>query len=168
VTTKSPEELRGEAAQDRQDALDSFERSDTDGFVSQWASSMTAQLKEVQARIAEYDGYARFRRVRLETVDGRATDARLVKTRYGKKWRLDSTDEWITPFPARERTMLRKGYREVYDYALAPAKAFLDAPSGARGLGGATSVYVRVMRSDLDGPEAFDWVLDSFGSGEAL
>jgi hypothetical protein len=163
VTTKTPEELRKEAAQDRQDAADCFERSDTDGFVSQWASGMTAQLKDVQAKIAEYDGYARFRRVRLETVDGKATDARLVKTRYGLKWRLDSADEWVTPFPARERTMLRKGYREVYDYALAPAKAFLHAPPGARGMGGATSVYVKVLRADLEGDEAWEWTLDSFG-----
>ena len=44
--------LRAEAAEARAEAAASFERVDTDGFVSQWASGINAQLADAKAGTA--------------------------------------------------------------------------------------------------------------------
>lgn len=142
------EQLRAQAEQHRQDARDSWERSDTDGFLSQWASGINAQVADENARIAEAGGLAIFERTILVKLDGSPTDARMVRTRYGLKWRLDSTDEWITYKPERESTLARRGYREETITATAPAKAITWAPPGATGLGGAHQVQVITVRTD--------------------
>jgi hypothetical protein len=145
---KTAEEYRTEAQQHRQDSRDSWERSDTDGFLSQWASGINAQVAEENAKIADAGGLAIFERTILVKLDGSPTDARMVRTRYGTKWRLDSTDEWITYKPERESTLKRRGYREETIEAVAPAKAITWAPRGATGLGGAHQVRVIVVRTD--------------------
>lgn len=155
--------LRAEAAQHHQDSNDSFERCDTDGFVSQWASGMMAELKSVQAKIAEVGGSCTFVKTSLVTLDGEPTDARCVETRYGKKWRLDSADLWLAYMPARESTLAKYGYREVEEYVTAPAKAFHSSPRGARGISGATSVYVRIIRDDMpDDADVWSWTMFSY------
>jgi len=47
---------REKVAECHQWAEESFERSDTDGFLSQWASGITARLHEVRAEIARNCG----------------------------------------------------------------------------------------------------------------
>lgn len=161
TTTQTAEALRAEAAQHDRDAHDSFERCDTDGFASQAASSLMGQLKRTQAQIAEQGGRCTFVRTRLVTLDGEPTDARLVNTRYGRKWRLDSTDEWAPYMPERESTLARKGYREVDEFETAPAQAVHWAPPGARGFSGMASVRTIVVRTDKSGRERDEWRLDS-------
>lgn len=146
---------RTAAAQHRADAQESYERSDTDGFLSQWASGMNAQLHDRQAEIAQAGGVWTFSRTRLVTLDGQETDAREVQTRYGSKWRLDSTDQWLAVRPARESTLAKHGYREVEETEVAPAKAIHWAPPGARGMSGASSVSVIIIRTDR--PKAEGW-----------
>jgi hypothetical protein len=136
------------AAQHDQDAADSFERCDTDGFLSQWGSQQMGALERRQADIAAAGGVWTFSRLQLVTAAGEATDARLVETRYGAKWRLDSTDQWLPVQPKRESTLAKHGYREVTETEVAPAKAIHWAPAGARGLSGATSVQVIIFRTD--------------------
>lgn len=165
-TTPTAAELREQAAQHERDAAESFERCDTDGFVSQWASGLNAQAARTNAMIAENGGLATFVRTRLVSIETGepVEDARKVQTRYGAKWRIDSTDEWLPYAPARESTLAKRGYREVDEFATAPALAKLAAPKGARGLSGATSVYVAVVRTDDlpgGGREAAEWRLDS-------
>ena len=170
---KTAEQYRAEAAAHRQEAADSFERCDTDGFLSQWASGINARLADAKARIAEAGGIATFRRLRLVTLDGEETDARRVETRFGTKWRLDSTDQWLAYMPERESTLARKGYREEFEYAVAPARAKLWSPPGARGLSGAHQVRVVTERADDlpgGGREVRDWWLVGYGDqgeGEA-
>lgn len=53
---KSAEEWRAEASKHIQDREDSFDRCDTDGFVSQWASGLNSSLKQTLAELAE-NGY---------------------------------------------------------------------------------------------------------------
>jgi hypothetical protein len=148
TTPNSAAALREQAARHRKDEADSYERSDTDGFVSQWASGINARVDDANARIAEAGGVATFCRTRLVTLDGEETDARKVNTRFGTKWRLDSTDEWLPYMPARESTLAKRGYREVDEYEVAPAKAQTWAPGNQRGLSGATSVSVVTFRTD--------------------
>lgn len=157
MTEKTAEQFRAEAAQHDRDAAESFERCDTDGFLSQWASGINGQCARANAKIAEAGGTAMFAKTILLTIDGAETDARAVRTRFGKKWRLDSTDEWLPYMPARASTLAKRGYREEELREEAPAKAILDAPAGARGLSGASSVYVRIIRTDLDAAEGRQW-----------
>jgi len=142
--TTAGDTLRAEAnARDRR-AQESFERCDTDGFLSQWANGITAQKLRVEAEVADHGGLWTFARTRLVRLDGTPTDAREVKTRYGYRWRLDSTDEWLPVNPAREATLAKRGYREVEDREVAPAKVTLDGQG--RGLSG--TCWVRVYRPD--------------------
>ena len=154
-TTKTAEQLRTESAQHIADAAASFERCDTDGFVSQWASEQMSGLKSRQADIAEAGGVWTFERLQLVKADGTPTDAREVNTRYGRKWRLDSTDQWLPWSPARESTLGKRGYREVRETEVAPARAIHWAPEGARGLSGATSVQTIIIRTDR--PKSEGW-----------
>ena len=156
--TKTAAELRAEAAQHERNAAESFERCDTDGFLSQWASDMNAQLARRNAAIAEHGGQWLFERTVLETLEGElVADARAVDTRYGRRWRVDSADAWLPYMPARESTLGKRGYRERVIEELAPAKAIHWSPPGARGMSGATSVQVVIIRTDLDGREGRQW-----------
>ena len=152
--TQTPETLRAEAAAAEQAAHDSFERCDTDGFLTQWAHGLTAREKRAQARIAENGGKAEF--PALFTLDGTPVPARLVTTRYGTKFAVFATAAdaaahgapvvaWINPF-VKPATLAKKGY--VVQQVLAPAKATLRGAPGARGLAGATTVQVVVVRTD--------------------
>lgn len=158
--TATAEELRAQAARHEQDAADSFERCDTDGFVSQWASGLNAQVARANADIAEAGGVATFERLYLRRLDGERVDARRVKTRFGLRWRIDETDEWLPYRPARASTLEKRGYVEETEYAVAPAKAQTWAPGNARGLSGATSVQVVTFRTDElegGGTERNEW-----------
>jgi hypothetical protein len=163
---KTAEQFRAEAAAHRQDARDSWERSDTDGFLSQWASGINARMADDQAKLAEAGGIATFERTILVTLEGEATDARRVETRYGTKWRLDSTDQWLAYMPERESTLAKKGYKETTITAVAKARVKTWAPPGARGLSGATSVTVITERADdLEGGgrELREWRCVGYG-----
>lgn len=141
-------ELRTRAAAERQEARESFERCDTDGFLSQWASGINARLHEAQARIAENNGMAVFARtVLVDAETGEAVaGARIVRTRFGMRWRIDETDEWLAYMPERASTLARKGYAEAEIVEWAEAAACIDG-SGT-GLSGAASCYVRTYRKD--------------------
>ena len=163
---KTAEQYRAEAAAHRQEAADSFERCDTDGFLSQWASGINAQEADAKAKLAEAGGIATFKRTILLTLEGEVTDARRVETRFGTKWRLDSTDQWLAYMPERESTLAKKGYKEVDIEVVAPARVKLWAPPGARGLAGATSVRVITERADDlpgGGRELREWRCVGYG-----
>lgn len=151
TTQQTATALRAQAAQHRQDSADSFDRCDTDGFVSQWASDMNAIKADKNARIADHGGMWTFRRLRLTDLDGNVIeDARQVQTRYGMKWRSDSLDLWAPVAPARVSTLAKRGVAEVEEFAVAPATAIHWSPSGARGISGATSVQTIIIRTDAE------------------
>lgn len=147
------DELQARARSARQSASDSWERCDTDGFLSQWASGLTAQRLELQARITRLGGRDRFRAL-LDATTGELVAAKLVQTRFGSVWGLLSDpDDPHSPFrswvsrsraqdPAkRAATMRTKGYVEAW--VLAPAKAELRG-----GPGGAVNVRAVSVRTD--------------------
>lgn len=109
--------LREAARQSRIRSLESFERCDTDGCVSQWAADSMAQLYCAQAEILENGGEATF--PALFDLDGNMiTNAREVHTRYGWAWIITDTDgttRWFNPSRAQDDTRRiatdrRKGY----------------------------------------------------------
>jgi len=101
------DEFRAMARGSAQRSVDSFERSDTDGFMSQWANDHYASGYRMAAEIADNDGYADFAVV--TDLTGAIVPAKMVETQYGTKWLvLDSWDgvyeygkgnavAWLTP-----------------------------------------------------------------------
>jgi hypothetical protein len=143
-------ELRAEAAEHDHEAHESFERCDTDGFLTQWAHGLTAQEKRLQADIEENGGLSDF--PALFDLEGNYVPAKLINGRYGTCWALTDDEgtflgEFITAFPARRATIVRKGYTE--GSVLRPARACITG--GGQGLAGAASCYVSTYTTD--GPE---------------
>lgn len=134
------------AARNEQDKRESWERSDTDGFVSQWASGITAELNREKARLS--------RQERLDTFNGLYSGdtrvrAKIVNGRYGSVWFIDESDRDITggrefiPVGSRSKVQRELGLSERQETA--PAWA-CTAGSGT-GLSGACSVRVITFRT---------------------
>lgn len=159
TTTNRADELREQARQHEQDAAESFDRCDTDGFLSQWASGVNAAKARVEADVIEAGGVATFWRLRLETLDGEPVRAKLIDGRYGECWALLREDdsfsgEFVSARPKRVSTMERKGYREVREEFVAEARVKLV---------GSVTVYPHVCPAD----PSVDYV-GSVGLGDQL
>jgi len=140
---KTAAELRADAQEARERAAESFERCDTDGFVSQWADGLTAALQDTRADITEAGGLAEF--AGLYEGDRRVR-ARVIGTKYGYCWLLDAAEaerfgRKFVPTGKRSRIQKEKGLREARE--LAPAWAALDG----RGTGLSGSVWVSTFRT---------------------
>jgi hypothetical protein len=119
------------------------------------ADSIMARVDSANADILDAGGVWLFKRLRLVRLDGTYTDARIVQTKYGSRWRCDEDDKWCPVSPKRESTLAKYGYREVAEYEVAPARADTWAPTGARGLSGITQVQVRIFRTDVSAREGW-------------
>lgn len=143
-------ELRKLAAEKRARSRESFERCDTDGFLSQWASDISAQELEAKADILERGGVAWFPGL----YDGeRRVAAKIIHGRYGKVWMLREDEQQrygrkFIPVLKRMRPRVQRelGLTEVAE--LAPADAKIDVPQGRnnRGLAGCANAQVVVYR----------------------
>jgi hypothetical protein len=147
LTTMTADELRAGARRREQDAADSFDRCDTDGFLSQWASGITAQLYRRQAELTEAGGTAEVEA--LFDLDGNWVPAQVISTRYGSRWMIldaegKATGEFIGWHPKRRSTNAAKGYTE--GRVRRPAKA--EVMGSGTGLSGAASAYVGVRATD--------------------
>jgi hypothetical protein len=89
------DELREQAAELDAKAEESFQRCDTDGFLSQWASGLAAQKKRAQAEIEDNGGLWSFPCL-WDLKDNCRVDADLIDGKYGKVWILsnDYTERW--------------------------------------------------------------------------
>jgi hypothetical protein len=149
MTNTTPTEYLDKARQHEQDARDSFDRCDTDGFVSQWASGVCAAEARLNAWLAENGGKDDF--AALFDLDGNLVAAKLLNTRYGLSWGILEDDDpssrvvrWIGAFPKRASTMRNKGFYE--GTVRCPAHVTL-AGSGT-GLSGALTVRPYTTRND--------------------
>lgn len=152
IASTTPAEFTAEAAQHEADAHESFERCDTDGFLTQWASGINAQVARANAEIAANDGMATFWTYKVISVaTGKTVNFRRANTRYGFKLVVDMPDGevWIDP-NAREATNTSKGVSVGREEFTLPAHANTWAPPGARGMSGASSVTVRIFPDDRD------------------
>lgn len=137
------EALEAQANDAIQRAHDSFERSDTDGCLTQWACGITADLRRTQAQILRDGGKATF----LGLFQGnRRVRARLIKTRFGISWLLD--DEEAARFG---RKFLPEGSRSTVQKNLGLHEAMELAPAAATTAGNGTglsgNVWIETFRT---------------------
>lgn len=155
--TSTATDLRNQAAAHEQAAQDSFDRCDTDGFLSQWAHGLSAEKARRQAEIVEAGGVAEF--AALYDLSGNRVPAKLI--RVADKFKGYGTRSvWMLLDPAnpkgkalgfvnrpaggpRSHANLRaKGYVEGTE--MAPAMA--DIVGTGYGLSG--TAVVAVIRTD--------------------
>lgn len=144
---KKAAELREMARDCEKESRDSFERCDTDGALSQWASGITAQKYRLQADVAENGGMAAFSA--LFDLEGHLIPAREVYGQYGSFWSLldsegDRTGEIFSESKARNdkvkiRNDAKKGF--YVGEVLAPARVITRGQS-------VTSVSCFIDRAD--------------------
>lgn len=116
---KTARQWREEASSRRRQSYDSFERSDTDGALTQWAADVTANKYDAYAELASRGGKSEF--PALMDTNGNLVPAKLVNTRFGQSWMLlnekgDSSGKWVNPSHAataekRNAAMAKKGYQ---------------------------------------------------------
>jgi hypothetical protein len=155
--TPTPEEIekaesyRQQARDSRKRAHDSFERSDTDGFLSQWANDITARELEMKAELIEMGGVVE--RPALFDLDGNLVLAKEIETQYGYAWAildpenprgrfLGFFNESKAKNPERKRaTDARKGYY----VGSAMVKGYVKIVASGTGLSGAASAYPAIL-----------------------
>lgn len=144
-----PDALDARAGRSSQNAADSFDRSDTDGFVTQWASSLSARRDAIAADLLRSGGTSDFDA--LFDLDGNWIPARIIDGTWGPRWMvLDangrSTGVFLPARPKRRSTLAKRGY--TVGRVTRPAAAVIAAPDGARGLSGAALCYVAIVPAD--------------------
>lgn len=114
-TPNAGDKLREQSAAARQRSIDSFDRCDTDGFLSQWASDCTASEKRLAAQLADQGGKDVFR-VLIDTNTGEIVAERLMVffnkfAGYGSRtvWAVNrnGSTEWVTDYK-RESNYAKK------------------------------------------------------------
>lgn len=108
------EKLRAEAAALDAKVEESFERCDTDGFLSQWALGLAAQEKRAQANIEENGGFAFFDGL-VDADSGEQVRAKQIPGKFGTCWALlDENDNFTGVFAGLgDRALANKGLRKV-------------------------------------------------------
>jgi hypothetical protein len=143
-------DLRAQAARHDQDAADSFERCDTDGFLSQWASGMTARKLRAQADLAEQGGTIETQA--LFNLDGSVASVHYGHGEWGSYWVLNDISaarygkRFVNPsrarrYATRERNMRRQGFT----VGTVRVRGYVDICGSGTGLSGAASAYVATL-----------------------
>lgn len=136
---------REAAAMHEKRAADSFERSDTDGFLSQWADSLSAERARMRADLMERGGTSKF--LALFDLDGNYVTARRVEGRFGASWYIPGAPKGAryAPYhPVRRDTLAKRGY--VEGYVIRPA--MVEFTGSGRGLSGAATVRPTIVPAD--------------------
>lgn len=125
-TDRTEAEWAAEAAMFRQRAADcrhrsaeSWERSDTDGFLSQWASDSMARHYDLCAELCDTQGEREMNA--LFDLDGNLVSTRIIDTQYGSAWLTTEEHvksggrQFVNPSHARKgvtryRNLKAKGY----------------------------------------------------------
>lgn len=138
---QTPETLREQAKESRRRAYESFVNCDTDGFLSQWASNITADELEMTADLIEAGKVHEF--TALFTADGELIkDAREIETRYGWSWlhKVDGEARWFNPSKAKSADTRRaNNAKKGYYLGRVLAKARVKIVASGTGLSGAAT-----------------------------
>lgn len=160
--------LRKESDDARHRSNESWERSDTDGCVTQWCSDITAAEKLREAELANH-GYLVVRPALMDIKSGEIVAACVhmmqSKFHYGTDylWKVyrptgrfgnngkEFMTEWVRD-AKRESTFTKKGLRKVF--VLAPGKMYSRSPGNhlpeGRGLSGLASYHGKFADIDFE------------------
>lgn len=142
------EELREQAREQFVAAHESFERCDTDGFLTQWAHGIEGRRLQYAAEIAENNGRWQF--FGLYHGDRRVA-AREIRTRYGMRWIL--RDDEATRYGKKFLPIvLSVGTQSRAQKALGLSERMEWAPAVAKivgsGYGLSGSAWAAIVRTD--------------------
>lgn len=131
-------QYRKEADGNDRDAQESYERCDTDGFLSQWAHGQMAHRYHRAADILENGGCWDF--IALFDLEGNLVPAKYIETRYGMAWALLEVNEdesiqrivgWFNESKARnEETARRNNEKKGYRLGTVRAACYLNLQNG--------------------------------------
>lgn len=148
------QEHREAANASRKRQAESFERSDTDGFLSQWASDLTAREHEAWASLLEDDGMIVTQA--LFDLDGNVASTHSAYGQYGRYWVLnDSAAErygkrFFSPSNAQNPEREWKNNRaKGFTLGLISVEGYVDIAANGTGLSGAASAHI-VVRPVVD------------------
>lgn len=121
--TNDGDKFRASSRKHIQNANDSFDRCDTDGFLSQWASGIGSQLDDALADLADH-GNQTVVTVIIDSETDKVIGVRPVVTKYGESIPCVRNGEtvWINPYLAKDSTYAKKGVRRAYMHCYATAK----------------------------------------------
>lgn len=150
MTTLTATELREKAAAYESEARAIWERSDTDGFLSEWAMGLSAAKARREADLVEAGGVHEF--LALFTTEGEWVPAKVIEGHWGPRWMvLDAegkrTGKYLPYLPARRSTLAKHGY--VEGRASWPAYVTYGGGRGT-GISGCTSVRLVVRKKGAD------------------
>ena len=138
---------RAKEAECRKRREESWERSDTDGFLTQWANGICAQEHRLQAEIYENDGKSEFVGL-FERATGERIAAKLIEGKYGLCWAFCDEDGNFTGrfIGHSQGTKRSKIWKEGFELRqeLAPAKATVKG----QGTGLSGTAWACVVRTD--------------------
>ena len=123
------ERMKAEIARQLKSKQDSWERSDTDGFLSQWASGIGADRDANQRTIHENGGCALLS-ILVDRETGTRVEAWQGKGEWGSYWKLKSDTDAARygarffPYNCTGRKLWTAGLRMVK--AWLPAESFID------------------------------------------
>lgn len=154
MTKKTADEYRAEAAAHEAAREESFQRCDTDGFLTQWAHGKTAELARAKAKLAEAGGTSEFpglfrrdtgERVRAKLVSWKCRYTYRTKWAWSFRHEDGSVDRSKRLLPDT-RTTRGKLWKQGFEVRMetAPAAAKMDG----EGTGLSGTCWVAVYRTD--------------------
>lgn len=141
------EELKKSAAHYERLREESFERSDTDGFLTQWAMGICGRRDRLQAEIEENNGLSTFTGL-YERASGKRVAAKLINGKFGLCWAFcDENGKFTGRFLGHSKgTKRSRLYKEGFELREeeAPAKAVIQG----EGTGLSGQAWAAVVRTD--------------------
>lgn len=147
--TMTAQELLEKAAECEAKAAASFERCDTDGFVSQHCHQLTARECRAKAKLAENGGKATFLGLFVRET-GERVAAKLINGRFGLCWAFcDEEGTFTGRFLSHSKgTKRSKMFREGFEVREEEAPAKVVMRGEGTGLSGLATVRVETVRAD--------------------
>lgn len=157
------EDHRAAAGRSHKARDESWDRSDTDGFLSQWASGLNAQEHEAWADLLDNGGKTRMRV--LMNLDGTVASTHLAYGQYGAYWVLNDAaaarygkrffnESEAAKASRRQKTHAAKGFT----FGTIEVEGYVTLSGGGTGLSGAASVRVVTLAS-IDALKAGDYTV---------
>jgi hypothetical protein len=167
------DDLRRQARESAQRARESWERSDTDGFVSQWASNITHDELMLKADLIEAGGS--YERDLLFDLQGNLVLAKEIETRYGWAWMILDPNNPTGPAlgffneskAQKRETKIKNDARKGYYVGRGMVKGYVKIIASGTGLSGAASARPGVLpwRDETTGGYVVTEIIDNGQDG---